>query len=131
MKKFWKKIYNGFLAFAAGLMFFVLARFFAPLLFIGLLCFLGGAIYNTILAIKKLKIDRQEILINMLKINQILEEDNKEGDMEKEILNAQVLEKLEVDANRFKFWQILIIAGYLAVAFLAVFYFIRVFIMLF
>lgn len=106
----------------------VLARFFVPLLFFGIALFLAGGVFNLVLAIKKFKEENLDIKIKMLKINQILEEQNTENDEEKAKVNSQVLEKLEYDANRYKFMLLINIFIYLSVSFLAIVYFIRAFI---
>ena len=124
IKNFWKTHYYGFLAFGAGLGFLLLAKFLTFFLLFACLCFLGGAILNLVLTFKKLKIDNDEINIKLMKIEQILEEENETATNEQIVVNNKVIEKLNKDANRYKFSLAISIIIYLAVGILSIVYFV-------
>lgn len=124
MKKFWKKSYYGYLAFIVGLAFLLLAKLQTFFLLLGIICFFAGAVLNLVLTFKKFKADNDEINIKLIKIQQILEEENENLTQEQISVNSQVVEKLNNDANKYKFSLALQILIYLAVCILSVIYFI-------
>ena len=124
-KKFWKTYYYGFLAFAGGLGFLLFAKSLTFLLLFAFFCFLVGSILNLVLTFKQFKKDNDEIKIKLLKIQQILEEENESLDEKQIAVNSEVLDRLKQDASRYKFSLALNILIYLSISILSILFFIN------